>query len=77
LAQIILGGRGFKCFLKEGDNPSPRGDNSERVKIHRIFFKKVFSRTSWPKSIKLGRNYPWVKRIQVCSNKGQALFKGG
>jgi hypothetical protein len=42
-------------FLKEGDSPSPRGDNSERVKIHRTFFK-IFSRTSRPKSIKLGTN---------------------
>jgi hypothetical protein len=24
--------------LKEGDCPSPRGDNSERVKIHRKIF---------------------------------------
>jgi hypothetical protein len=24
----------IKMFLKEGDSPSPRGDNSERVKIH-------------------------------------------
>jgi hypothetical protein len=23
-----------------------------------------------PKSIKIGTNYPWVKGIQVCSNKG-------
>jgi hypothetical protein len=49
----------------EGDNPFPSGDNSERVKIHRKFLKIFFSRTSRPKSIKLGTNYPWVKRIQV------------
>jgi hypothetical protein len=29
-----------------------------------------FSRTSEPKSIKLGTYYPLVKRNQVCSNKG-------
>jgi hypothetical protein len=56
-------------FLKEGDSPSQRGDNSERVKIHRKFFK-IFSKMSRPKSIKLGTNYPLVKRIQVCLNKG-------
>jgi hypothetical protein len=56
-------------FLKEGDSPSPRGDNGKRVKISRKFLK-IFSRTSRPKSIKLGTNYPWVKGIQVCSNKG-------
>jgi hypothetical protein len=66
-------------FLKEGDSPSHRGGNSERVEIHSKFLK-IFSRTSWPKSIKLATNYPLVKRIQVCSNtnvNGQAFFKGG
>jgi hypothetical protein len=29
------------CFLKEGDSPSPRGDNSEKVKIHRIYQKNL------------------------------------
>jgi hypothetical protein len=53
--------------LKEGDSPSTRGDNSERVKMHRKFFK--ISRTRQPKSIKLDTNYPLVKRIQVCSNE--------
>jgi hypothetical protein len=33
LAQIILRGRGFTFFSKEGDCPSPRGDDSERVKM--------------------------------------------
>jgi hypothetical protein len=31
----------IQVSLKEGDSPSPRGDNSERVKIH-IFKKKSF-----------------------------------
>jgi hypothetical protein len=42
---------------KEGDSPSPRGDNSERIKIY-WKFSKIFSRTSRPKSIKLSTNYP-------------------
>jgi hypothetical protein len=63
--------------LKEGDGPSPRGDNCERVKIHRNFFKIFFPRTSRPKSIKLGTNYPLVKRIQVCSNKGPGPLQRG
>jgi hypothetical protein len=63
--------------LKEGDNPSLRGDNSERVKIHRKFLKIFFSRTSRPKSIKLGTNYPLVKRIQICSNKGSGPLQKG
>jgi hypothetical protein len=49
--------------LKKGDSPSPRGDNSKRVKIHREFLKIFFSRRTRPKSIKLGTNYPLVKRI--------------
>jgi hypothetical protein len=62
--------------LKKGDSPSPRGDNSETVKIH-IKFLKIFSRSSSPKSIKLGTNYPLVKRIQVCSNKGPGPLQRG
>jgi hypothetical protein len=38
---------------------------------------KIFSRTSRPKSIKLGTIYPWVKGIQICSNEGPVLFKEG
>jgi hypothetical protein len=67
----------IQVSLKEGDSPSPRGDNSERVKIHRKVLEIFFSRTSWPKSIKLGTNYPWVKRIQVLSNKGPAPLQRG
>jgi hypothetical protein len=63
--------------LKEGDNPFLRGDNSERVKIHRKFLKIFFSRTSRTKSIKLGTNYPLVKIVQVCSNKGPGPLQRG
>jgi hypothetical protein len=62
--------------LKEGDSPSPRGDNSERVKIQRKL-RKIFSRTSRRKSIKLDINYSFVKRIQVCSNKGSGPLQTG
>jgi hypothetical protein len=27
----------IQVFLKKGDSPSPRGNNNERVKIHKIF----------------------------------------
>jgi hypothetical protein len=30
-----------------------------------------------PNSIKLGTNYPWVKGIQVCSDKGPGLLQRG
>jgi hypothetical protein len=37
----------------------------------------LFSRTSRPKSIKLGTNYSWMKGIQVCSNKGPGPLQRG
>jgi hypothetical protein len=46
-------------------SPCPRGDDIKSVKMHGIFLK-IFSRTSWPISIKLGA-------IQNCSNKGPGL----
>jgi hypothetical protein len=67
----------IQVSLTEGDSPSLRGDNSERVKIHKNFLRIFFSRTSRPKSIKLGTNYPLVKRIQVCSNKGPGPLQRG
>jgi hypothetical protein len=33
--------KGIQVCSKEGDSPSPRGDNSERVKIQRIFLKNL------------------------------------
>jgi hypothetical protein len=34
-----------------------------------FILKKIFSRTSWPISIKLGINHPLVKGILMYSNK--------
>jgi hypothetical protein len=70
-------GEGDLGLFKWRDCSSPRGDNSKRVKIHWNFLKIFFSRTSRPKSIKLGTNYSWVKRIQVCSNKGRDPLQRG
>jgi hypothetical protein len=40
--------------------------------------KKIFfSRTIGHNSIKLGTNHPWVKGIQVCSNKGPGPLQRG
>jgi hypothetical protein len=39
--------------------------------------KIFFSRTSRPNSIKLGSNYPWIKGIQVCTNKGPSPLQRG
>jgi hypothetical protein len=68
---------GDSSFLIEGKCPSPRGDNSKRVKMHCKFLKIFFSRTRWPNSIKLSTNYPLVKGIQVCSNKGTDSYQRG
>jgi hypothetical protein len=58
----------IQVSLKEGISLSPRGDNtrhnSKIVKIH-TFLKEIFSRTSRPKSVKLGTDYPLVRRIHV------------
>jgi hypothetical protein len=67
---------GDSILFNEGDCPSPRGGNSKRAKIHWNFLK-IFSRTSEPKSIKLGTYYPCVKGIQVCSNKGLGPLQRG
>jgi hypothetical protein len=45
-------GKWIQICSKEGDCPSPRGGNSERVKMPRKFFK--ISRTSKPELVKLG-----------------------
>ena len=68
---------GIQVCSNEGYSPSPRGDNSERVKMHRQFLKIFFSRTSRPNSVKLGTNYPWMKGNQVCSNKGPGSRQRG
>jgi hypothetical protein len=39
--------------------------------------KKIFSRMSWPISIKFGRNYPWVKIIKNYSKEGPGSFPRG
>jgi hypothetical protein len=61
----------MQVYSKEGDYPSPRGGNSKRVKLLWKFSKIR------PKSIKLGTNYPWVKRIQFYSDKGPGPLQRG
>jgi hypothetical protein len=70
LAKIILGWRGFK-FVQMKRNALLQGEIiAKEYKYSKIKFKIFFSRTSRSNSIKLGTNYPWLERIQVCSNKG-------
>ena len=52
----------------EGPHPFSSGDNYEIANIHWLKLK-IFSRTTWPISTKLGTMHPWVKGIQDCSNK--------
>jgi hypothetical protein len=67
----------WQVCSNEGDDPSLRGDNCERVNIYWNLKKIFFSKTSRPNSIILNTNYPWVKGIQVCWNKGPGPFQRG
>jgi hypothetical protein len=69
-------GEGIQVCSNKGDSPSPRGNNSEWVKIYWNFLK-IFSRASRPNPIKLDTNYPWVKGIQVSSNEGTFPLQRG
>jgi hypothetical protein len=69
--------KGIQICLNEVNNPSPRVDNSERVKLHLIFLKIFFSRTSKPNSIILNTNYPAVKGIQICPDKEPGYLQKG
>jgi hypothetical protein len=40
-------------------------------------FKIFFFRTNRPNSIKLGTSHPWMKGIEVCTNKGPGPFQRG
>jgi hypothetical protein len=68
-------GEGIQVCSNEGDWPSQRGDDSKK---DYWTFLKIFSRSSKPNSIKLGTNYPWLKRefkfVQIL--KVQVLFEG-
>jgi hypothetical protein len=46
--------------------------------LNRFYFywKKIFSKTNRPISIKLDANYPCMKAIQVCLDKGTDPHKG-
>jgi hypothetical protein len=61
----------------KGDNLSTKGYNSERIKIHLIFFKKNLFQNQLVKFNQTWYKYPWVKGIQVCSNKGPGLLQRG
>jgi hypothetical protein len=60
--------KGIHVCSKEGGSLFPRGDNSERVKIHWKLKKNLLHQNQQNKKIKLGTNYPWAKGIQVWTN---------
>jgi hypothetical protein len=77
LAQIILGGGGFKIVQMKGITLLQGEIIAKEKNYTEIFFKIFLSRTSRPISIKLGTNYLWVKGILNYSNKGPAPFQRG
>jgi hypothetical protein len=72
LAQINLGGVNI-VHLK--DNANVQGEIIAKW-LDTLFIKIIF-RTRRPISIKIGTNYPGVKKIQNCSNKGPGLVQRG
>jgi hypothetical protein len=42
-----------------------------------VYIKKIFSRASWPISMKLDKNNALVKGILICSNKGPDPLQRG
>jgi hypothetical protein len=67
--------KGIQNCSCKGQPSSPRGDNSEIVKIHLRYLKLFLSRTKRLISMKLGTNLPEVKGILNCSNKGPGPFQ--
>jgi hypothetical protein len=67
-----LEGENSSVFKRKGIAPL-----QGKIIVHRKCFEIFFSRTSTPKSIKPGTNYSWLKRIQVCSNKGPGPLQTG
>jgi hypothetical protein len=60
---MVLGGR--------------EGPQKGKLYLHVFILNKIFSRTSWPNSIKLGTNAISVKRIKNCSKEGPGSFPRG
>ena len=67
----------IQVYSNEEPCPFPRGDNYEKAKIHWWNLKIFFYRTTGLISSKLGTKHPWVKGIQVCTNKGPHPFPRG
>jgi hypothetical protein len=55
----------------------PVGPEGPRKPYLHVVLKKEIFRNSRLISIRLGTNYPWVKEILICSNKGPILLQSG
>jgi hypothetical protein len=69
--------KGIQVCSNKGQGPLQRGDNHKNVKMGWGHLKIFSSRTSRPNLIKLKTHHPWLKGIQVCSNKGSGFIQRG
>jgi hypothetical protein len=67
-------GEGIQVYSNERWRPSPRGDNSKSVKIHKKYLKIFFSITTAPISTRLGTNHPWGRGFNFIQMKGGTLL---
>jgi hypothetical protein len=70
-------GKGIKVHSNGEGHRSSKGDNSDIVKLHWVFFFKetFFSRTIWSNSIKLNINYPQAKGIKFVQRRASSSSK--
>jgi hypothetical protein len=62
--------KGNQICYNKGPGSLQRGDNHKKVKKMGWGHLKIFSRTTGSILARLSTNHPWVKGIQVSSNKG-------
>jgi hypothetical protein len=62
--------KGIKVCSNKVPGPLQRGDNHKNVKMGWSHLKIFFFRTTGPILTRLGTKHPRVKKIQVCSKKG-------
>jgi hypothetical protein len=69
----------FSVLFKRRGQPFSKGENTEIIAKEYKYTENLEKnlQTRRPNSINLSRNYPWVKGIQVCSNKGPGPLQRG
>jgi hypothetical protein len=53
------------------------GPHKGKTLLHKFILEIIFSRISWPISVKLNANYPCMKGIQVRLDKGRDPHQRG